>query len=616
MVDISRLLKKAFIADRQGFRELGSDPESEKKLEEERKKYQPRQKQNPVVENFFSVQKEPRSEPRQSTTPSRKFSLPSFNTPSLPKIPAATGVYIGLIILSVIGLILKTYIAYHPGGSLFLSIILGFFFFIAIHYTPEAKFKESLVFLTFALDTFTQFVLGLFPESELKNWLITYHVFAWIILAVVLFLMGVFDTMGAGEHLGKGGILVLVLIIGFVLFLLFPILITGPIAKQDETHAEYYHIAKTQVAKIGKTLEETKNVWHDYFTCTFGVLGGSYKYDSCIDDKKIARYCKNSFAATTEQQDCIKQQQEILKSGGKAGVAGSVSESIKQVTKVELKEDQFFPKKATEPRTVYPIPLKVENPRELIFAAQVSCEFKKGKETIAGSVSIGGQEATEVQINDRQEQFLIGCQPSSDLNGRYTLEYTVVLSGMQTFSFLKRAFISKNIDAALRTQVEADNFKSAKDKASQGPAEFALLNFKFGTGVGTEPIVLVEEPTTFSFAVEDVGSGAFKGEVLKVNNYNFHGLWERGFSIDLERIGDADCLQSGEIKLLAAQTKKREPSELKRCFLTLPPDLRELQKNEYKVETFVADMNYDYKITKSIPIEVTPFEKPSPELVS
>src|SRR3989344_5307901 len=615
MVDLFRLFKKAVIANKQGLEPVGTTKPDEEVLENlhaktglKNERAKPEIK-NKRVQNFFSAPREqPKPESRQAAGSPRRFSLPSFNGPSLPKIPAGTGVYIGLIILSIIGLILKGYVAYHPGGSLFISLILGFFFFIAIHYTPEAKFKETMVFLTFALDTFTQFVLGLFPESELKNWLITYYVFAWIILAVILFLMGVFDTMGAGEHLGKAGWFVTALLIGFVLFLLFPILVTGPVAKQDETHAEYYHIAKTQIVKVADTLEETKNVWHDYFTCTFGILGGSYNYDSCIDDKRIVRYCKNNFASTTEQQDCIRQQQEILKSGGKAGVAGSVSEAIKKVTKIELKEDQFFPKKATEPRTVYPIPLKVENPREQIFTAKVSCEFKKGKEVVAGEVSIGGQVVNEVHINSRQQQFLIGCQPSSDLNGRYTLDYSVILSGMQTFSFLKRAFISKEISSELRAQVESDNFKVSKDKVSQGPAEFALLNFKFGTGVGTEPLILVEEPTTFSFAVEDVGSGAFKGEVLKVNSYNFHGLWERGFSVDSERIGDVDCLQGGEIKLLAAQTKKREPSELKRCFLVLPPDLQQLQKNEYKVETFVADLNYDYKITKSISIEVTPLE--------
>ena len=132
------------------------------------------------------------------------------------------------------------------------------------------------------------------------------------------------------------------------------------------------------------------------------------------------------------------------------------------------------------------------------------------------------------------------------------------------------------------------------------------MNFKFGSGDGSSPLVTVEDPVTFSFAVEDVGSGPFKGEVQKINSYNFNGLWERGFNVDSEKIGDKDCLQGGEVLVNAALTKKREPSELRRCFLSLPADFSQLQKNAYKIETFVADLNYDYKITKSIPVEVTP----------
>ena len=206
----------------------------------------------------------------------------------------------------------------------------------------------------------------------------------------------------------------------------------------------------------------------------------------------------------------------------------------------------------------------------------------------------------------------VGCQPTIDLNGKYTLEYSAVLSGMQTFSFLRRGFVRKEIAATIREQIETDDFK-AKERASQGPAEFALLNFKFGTGEGTEPLVLIDEPVTFSFSVADVGGG--DGEVLKVNSYDFEGLIYGGFGIDETKIGDTDCLQGGEIMLSSALTKKREPSELKRCFLLLPPDLKGLTGNDFEVETFVANMNYDYKLTKSIPnIEVTPLE--SPELVS
>ncbi len=615
MVDRFRLLKKAFIANKQGLKEFGSDSASQQAAEEEGRKQEPKTKSSPTVENFFSFQKG-----KSKTSTPRNYE--GFKMPSLPSLRSGgpspsskgsttVGVYILLLIIAIIGLIIKNFVAYTPAISLFISIILGLFFFMAIHYTPEAKLKESLVFLTFALDTFTQFMLGFFPESELKKWLITYYVFAWVILAVILFLMGVTDALGSGERIGKAGWLGIAVILGAALFFIFPMIVDGPSIFQDTTHAQYFNLAKAQVAKVAGTLEETKNFWYDYFGCSTEVFSGSLNYDHCMEGKRITRYCNNNFVSATEQKDCIKQQQDLIAQGAKPGVAGSVSDAIKQVTKIEFKEDQYFPRKATEVRMLYPITLKVDNPRQQIFLAKLSCEFKgyaaKGEEKIPGVISIEGQQISEIQINGKQQQLLVGCQPSADLKGKYTLDYTALLSGMQTFSFLKRAFVSKDIDAPFRTQIETDNFKT-KDKISQGPAEFALLNFKFGSGDGSQPLIVAGQPVSFSFAVEDVGNGAYKGEIVKVNNYNFHGLWERGFNIDQERIGDKDCLQGGEIFITPAQTKKREPSELKRCFLQLPSDLQTLTKNQFKVETFVADLNYDYQITRSITLEVTPLE--------
>src|SRR3989344_4203101 len=612
MVDLGRLLKKAFIVNKQGFREFGSEAKSEKK--------ESKDKSHPTIENFFSFQRDkPKpAMPRESGNYSRPWSssFPSISKggPS-PRGPATTGIYIFLIIISAFGLLARSFVAYSPGKSFAISIILALFFFFGVRNTPEPKVKEGLVALTLGLDFAAQFVLGTSAGSAFENKLIALYVFAWVILGVILFLMEVLDATGAGERLGKPATAMLILILGTALFFLLPIIIQSPSFFQDLTHAEYFHIAKAELVKVAGTLDETKNFWYDYVSCSVGILGGDLKYDPCMNKKRIARYCQANVPVmggeTAEQKkikqdNCITEQQKLLAQGSQPGIAGSVSEAIKQVTKVELKEDQYFPKKATETKMIYPLPLKAENPREQIFTPQVSCKFQgyttKGAEDILGVISIGGQEVDEVQINDKSQEFLIGCQPSTDLKGRYTLDYTVVLSGMQTFSFLKRAFVSKTIDPALRQQVETDNFKTKSDKESQGPAEFALFNFKFGTGIGTGPLVLVEEPVAFSFAVKDVGSSAYKGEVLKINSYNFHGLWERGFNVDAERIGEKDCLQGGEISIIQAQTKKLEPSELKRCFLTLPVDLTQLQKNEYKIETFVADLNYDYKITKSIPI--------------
>ena len=620
MVDVVRLFKKAFIVDKQGFKEFGSEKEEkveEEKKREEKKERQPEEKTPFTIEKLFSVQKE---KPKPYPSQYEGFRMPSSSS-SEPGKPASMVLYVFFFAISLIFLYFKAKVGYQPLLSVTLSILQGLVFTIPFLSDKEHnKLQLALVFTAVALDlAVANGLLGLWPESGIRDILITFHVFAWVALSIVLFLMGAFDRLGAGEKLPLWAWLLIALIFGYVLiYLIFPALVQSPLAYQDETHAEYFNIAKEKLFAAAKTLQDTKNSGFDYFTCSWDATRG-INYDKCLEEKKILRYCKANFPAA-EKQSCIQQQRELLEQSKRPGVAGSVSEAIKQVTKVEVKVDEFFPKKSTEVRETYPISLNIQNPREQVFTASVSCVFKKGKEEMQGTVSFYGQEVNQVQIGgfSGEQQIPITCQPTSDLNGKYTLDYEVAFSGMQAFSFLKRAFISKEIDTELRKQVEADNFKTSKEKGSQGPAEFALLNFKFGTGAGAEPLVLVEEPVTFSFAVEDLGreisKGAFKGEVLKVNSYNFRGLWERGFSIDSERIGDQDCLQGGEIRLLPAQTQRRQPSELKRCFLTFPPDLQQLQKNQYKVETFIADLNYDYKITKSISIEVTPLE--TPELVS
>lgn len=557
---------------------------------------------------------------KKASKPGQQVSEPSsFRMPSLPsagssssKVPAAMGVYFVLAILSIIGLILKNYFGYSPAGSLFISFLLGIFFFIAVHYTPEPKLKVSLVLIAFALDTFAQSVLGFFPESELRKWIITMHVFVWISLSLVLFLMGVVDSLSAGKKLPWWTWLLTAGLIGSILiFLVFPFLAEWPYLNQDKTHAEYFGIAKEKLFSVAKSFQETKNTGTDFLACTFSATSAAIQYDKCLEEKRIARYCKAASETAKEQQVCVVEQRELLQQGARPGVAGSASEAIKEITKIELKEDEYFPKKTSELRKIYPVTLAVQNPREQTFGAQVSCKFAKGKEEIAGKIFIDGQEKDQVQISAGEHQVSVGCQPAADLNGRYTLEYSAVLSGMQTFSFLKRAFVSKGIDKTVREQIEADNFKG-KERASQGPAEFALLNFKFGTGEGILPLVLVEEPATFSFSVADVPDRN-GWQVLKVNSYSFSSLLERGFSVDEQKIGDKDCLQGGEIRVSEALTKRREPSELKRCFLTLPPDLKGLKGNAFEVETFVADLNYDYKITKSVSVEVTPL---TPELAS
>ena len=601
MVDLRGLLRKGVIANKQGLSQVRVKPETKEEPEEnsgaKNRDVKPKE-EHP----FFSMERKPQAKSSISREYPKDYSI---GTPiSRSGRPASLLLYVFFFVISLIFLYFKSRVGYQPLLSFFISILQGLIFCIPFFSNKkDNKPKLMIIFTAMSLDlAVANGILGLWPESEMRDLLITLHVFTWVALSIVLFLMGAFENLGAGEKLPWWAWLLIALIFGYILiYLVFPALAQSPLAYQDETHAEYFHIAKEKLFAAGKTFEETTNSFLDYFTCSLDATKG-VKYDKCLEEKRIIRYCKANFPA--EEQDCIKQQQEQLKQGNRPGVAGAVSQLIKEVTTATLKEDQDFPKKATKPKMIYPVSLSVDNPRQQIFLVKPTCQFKKSKETISGTISIAGQEVREIQVNDQKEQFLIGCQPTADLNGRYSVDYEISLSGLQGFSFIKRAFMSKEIDPELRKQIEGDHFKSTDDRRSQSPKEFAKLNFKFGNGDGSSPLVLVEEPVTFSFSVEDIGGG----EVVKVNSYDFYDHIDDGFTVDQDRIGESDCLRGGEIILAPAQAKKYQPSELKRCFLNSPPDLVQLQsvKNQFLVRSFVANFNYDYKIKRSIPIEVTP----------
>ncbi|MEK6899641.1 MAG: hypothetical protein AABX05_00815, partial [Nanoarchaeota archaeon] len=315
--------------------------------------------------------------------------MPSMRS-SHPGVSSGMGIYIALIVISIIGLILKNFISYSPFGSLVISIILGLFFLIAVHYTPESGVKIALVWITFGLDTLSQFVLGLFPDSEMKNIVITFHVFAWMILSLVLFLMGVFDTLGAGQKLGVPAMILLIFIVSLILYIIVPLIAGQVLTFQDLSHSEYFNIAKTELSKVGLTFQEVKNSWVDYSSCTFSATSAAVTYDKCLQDKKISRFCKTSTKTETEYQACVKQQNDIARRGSQPGVAGSVSDAIKQVTSVNIVVDDYFPKKTTEVRKLYPVTMEVKNPRELKFGARVSCTFKTTKTGIAGKIFVDG----------------------------------------------------------------------------------------------------------------------------------------------------------------------------------------------------------------------------------
>ncbi len=340
--------------------------------------------------------------------------------------------------------------------------------------------------------------------------------------------------------------------------------------------------------------------------CTWlQVTGGlDANIQACVtretDKVRYTKICKDKGLKNTREDpaldNCIKDEERKDKED-RASIEGAASsiESTEVHFKAVAKED--FPFRSIAARDIYPITLDIQNPRRENLRIEVACQFMQSKEVIAGEVSIKGERKNQATVSDPQQQLTFECIPSSDLNGAYDLEYTATLFNVKTPSSLKRAFIPALDDYLAREELEKEvksvEFPSKIDGVSQAPEkDFARINFKFGLGDGTNPIVPVNEDVRFSFSVENqfrAASGE-SGKILRINSYSFDGILARGFVIDASKTGNPDCLVGGETPAPSSKTTK-----LKSCWLRIPADLKNI--DEFKVRTFDASFDYDYQIT-------------------
>ena len=507
------------------------------------------------------------------------------------------GIYLILIIISIISLLIKNYVAYDPLVSLLISLVLGVFFFIAVHYTPEPHLKVSLVLFAFALDfVISQGLLYFIPESEIKNILITIHVFIWIILAVVLFLMGVFDRLSTGKHLGAVSWILLTMVLGFVLFLIFPLLLENPFVYQQQSHDQYFHIAQEETSKITASLAETKNVWSDFISCTFDQIAQpTVDREECLKEKKITRYCRVQSSRETDLEKCIAEQQET-----KIAVVGISDPTISQPMKAEFVVSDYFPKESyyregEGQQLRYPVELKIQNPRKQSsgdkkVTVAAACRFTQGDAVVPGKI-IGAENGEYTLSSDEHSSITLVCQPESELKGRYDLLYNATLHGLETKSRLQRAFIgTKNREWKEQwiPKIMEAHFPGSSH-LSQAPEEFARLNFAFGNPL-ENPLIETTGNLILSSTVENVG----RGKIVALESY---ALQLPGFSVD-----DPRCL-GGSTPELPTSPRSGDEVYLPNCFITaLPPELQ--NPSEYVFKEFEAALRYDYQITTSVPLEV------------
>ncbi len=322
---------------------------------------------------------------------------------------------------------------------------------------------------------------------------------------------------------------------------------------------------------------------------------------NCVDkDKTKAKFeatCNEKEdvkSGVTSLDDCVIEEQKKEQTA-LIQTSGSVDDTIKPTTlSIDIPPAPL--QLTTKP--AFAVTLMADNPRQLNLDVIVNCTFKKDSTAIKGELSEQGAPAEQLslKITSDTAQIPLICSPTKDLEAKEKTAYTMVveatLKGMVTESSLRRAFIgevSKDQKKEVINKATADHFRSSQEVTSRAPAEFARINFAFGSPE-KNPIIASGDVVRFSSSVENVGGG----RIIAINSYSYD-LPEKGFSSS-----SATCFTFKKITIPDGAGNK---ISLDVCPVHLPSELDHF-KGDPKVETFYATLNYDYAVKKEASLEI------------
>ncbi len=337
-----------------------------------------------------------------------------------------------------------------------------------------------------------------------------------------------------------------------------------------------------------------------YWTCL--ASGRLTDLDLCISEeqqKSLAKItCQNKGLSSGRAYDeCVTTEINQLK---KSSIGGIIDYSRKEFVAVEFGPvSKSFPKVAFEPRKGYPSVLLIKNPAQQPLDVNINCKFLRGNQEITGAITINGQESSSYSTTLRNNPLNIICMPTEDLQGNYNLKIEATLSNIVTTTVLTRVFVKTQADRdRWEQQIKSTTLSGLNAGFSSSGAELARLNYGFGN-LPDDPIIIADRPVVFTASVEDLGTG----QLSRVRGYVLTSLQQKGF---FPNSGDLNCLQRGEIII----PQKVKSYHLTECFLELPAEYKLFEDElPFIVDTFEAQLVYDYTVTQNIPgIQV---EKPS-----
>ncbi len=309
-------------------------------------------------------------------------------------------------------------------------------------------------------------------------------------------------------------------------------------------------------------------------TCAEDSEVGSNEHNICVDDKRTAYEDGTTVGGSTESE--LDQYVELSVS-----LSGSFNEQITNAYSGELDKQDF------------PIDIEISNPKNKQFALSLSCSFESRDESTSGVVIRGGKEISESISIEEEFARTYYCQPTTDLNGSYELQFNTTVEDFTTVTYLKRAFVNE-YDEDNSLLIERIN--SYVDNTGPYSAdEFARINFIIGEPADNHIIALDNIPTV-NIELENIGDG----KIVSVNSYSLE--------LDDFEIDDYDCLAGG-VDSVFLPDDQRDSIFIGSCDALLGSELTsimgDLTSVEYWPELYLAYLDYDYQLSLTQDVEVT-----------
>jgi hypothetical protein len=549
------------------------------------------------VKDWFREKKEKVTQKSSKIESNAHISKPSIfaKIASMPALPNAEtpsiSLYILLLVLGGVSLLAKWFFDYDPIISFTVSFFVFLFFFVGVLRTPLRQVKLMAVAIMGLIDLFVLFGLRYSPATPLVEFLITFHVYGWLALALAFFLVGVFEIFGAGKHLGRFGWFIFIAIIVIILLLLLPLVWSTPALLQEGTHAEYFDIANEKLSGLSVQAQLGAITAGDIMSCYLDFAfspGVSKDQVECRNKKRIERFCRGENPNNQKAyDDCI-----LTQSESNQQVTSKDLVAFDRITAEFKVNERYFPEKTKNPRESYLANLEYKDFPEG-REALISCFFDPDKfqsDNVTGTVG----SSNPLLLAGGDDSLAVNCQPNQELEpGTYKLYFEATFTSIETKTTRTRFFVlggdSYERDVAEVRKIEGGTFATALKALEKKEIDLAVATFGIGNDPD-EPIVRLDRPVQAGIGISNKGGG----ELLAVHSLTIEGPESvRG-----------QCFMNNNIQLTNIQRRTKKFG-LKTCPVTVAESETSYDSlANYEDTTFTATLVYDYKITHTEVIEI------------